>query len=110
MERKEYQVAIEHFTALTDHAPEFAQGWAERAAAYYNAGLYGPAVADLEQALALNPAHFEAIAGLAVIFEALSKPAEAYAAYTQVLGLHPYHPQATEARARLAPLVLGRSL
>lgn len=36
MEAGDYVKAIEHLTALTDHAPEFAQGFHLRATAYYN--------------------------------------------------------------------------
>ena len=31
LERGEAEVALEHLTALTDHAPGFARGWSERA-------------------------------------------------------------------------------
>ena len=47
--------AVEHLTALTDHAPDFAEGWYARAMAYYRAGLYGPSLADLRRVLDLNP-------------------------------------------------------
>src|SRR6056297_1991587 len=53
--------AIEHLTALTDHAPRFAEGWHMRSVAYARAELYGPALTDIERALALNPRHFPAI-------------------------------------------------
>ena len=34
LEAGNISVAIEHFTAVTDHAPEFAEGWHRRAQAY----------------------------------------------------------------------------
>lgn len=110
MERGEVEAAINHFTALVDHAPEFAEGWHARAGAYFHAGLLGPAVSDLEQALALNPAHYEAIAGLATLFEMIDKPQEAYDAYSQVKAIHPHHPDVTEALERLEPMVKGQEL
>ena len=67
----ENEIAIEHLTALTDHAPEFAEGWNSRAMAYYQAGLIGPSIEDLRRALALNPRHFGALSGLGVILEQL---------------------------------------
>jgi tetratricopeptide (TPR) repeat protein len=110
MERSEFDVAIEHFTALVDHAPEFAEGWVSRAGAYFQTGLLGPAVHDLEQALALNPQHYEAILGLAAIFEMLDQPKDAWDAYSQVKAIHPTHPDVTEALQRLEPLVKGQAL
>ncbi|MCB1367399.1 MAG: hypothetical protein KDK00_06540, partial [Rhodobacteraceae bacterium] len=35
LEAQEYEAAIDHLTALTDHAPEFAEGWNSRATAYF---------------------------------------------------------------------------
>ncbi|MEM9580174.1 MAG: tetratricopeptide repeat protein [Pseudomonadota bacterium] len=103
-------VAIEHFTALTDHAPEFAEGWHMRASAYYQAELYGPAIEDLARTLALNPNHFDAIQGLGAIFEQLGDHDRAYDAYTQVLAIHPYHADVIEAMERLESKVKGPAL
>jgi tetratricopeptide (TPR) repeat protein len=104
MEAEDYAAAIEHFTALTDHAPEFPEGWYGRAQAYAFTGRIGPAVEDLNRALALNPRHFDAIFGLGTIFEQLDQPDRAFDAYELVLGLHPHH---EEARARLKGLERG---
>ncbi len=71
MQAEEFDTALEHLTALTDHAPEFAEGWHARATALFNLNLYGPALEDLQRALALNPNHFGALTGLAVILQNL---------------------------------------
>lgn len=110
VERGEFEAAIGHFTALVDHAPDFAEGRVARAGAYYLVGLLGPAVQDLEVALTLNPRHYEAIFGLGAIFEAIDKPTEAYAAYAQVKAIHPHHPDVTEAMQRLEPQAKGHEL
>lgn len=104
------QSAIEHYTALTDHAPDFAEGWVERARAFFELQQFGPALSDLETALALNPNHFEAISGLGLIFETMNRPQEAYQAYTLVRSIHPNHPAVTEALERLEPVVKGQAL
>lgn len=102
--------AIEHLTALTDHAPDFAEGWHARASAYYRAGLYGPALEDLAQALRLNPNHFDAIQGLGAVFEQLGDPKRAWEAYSQVLAIHPHHAEVLEAMERIEPKVKGPAL
>lgn len=83
--------AIEHYTALTDHAPEFAEGWHRRAIAYAEAELFGPAIADLEHAIAIEPRHYNAIASLGGILQRVNRYDMAKEAYQQVLLIHPHH-------------------
>lgn len=102
--------AIEHLTALTDHAPDFAQGWYERARAYHAAGLYGPSVADLERALALNPNDYNAIYALGTVFEQFRMPKRAYEAYLRAKTIHPHHEEVLNALERLRPQAAGKDL
>jgi tetratricopeptide (TPR) repeat protein len=110
LERDDSQQAIEHFTALTDHAPEFAEGWHARASAYFDVDLYGPAVADLERALALNPNNYNAIFGLGAILETFGESARAYEAYLRAQAIHPNHEDISNAIDRLRPDVEGKEL
>lgn len=102
--------AIEHLTALTDHAPDFAEGWNLRASAYFEAGLYGPAVADLEHALSLNPNNYDAIFGLGTILEGFGDTENAYRAYQRAQAINPHHEDVTKALERLKPQVEGKAL
>ncbi|UWQ31666.1 tetratricopeptide repeat protein [Leisingera sp. M527] len=110
LERGDLQQAAEHLTALTDHAPEFARGWYERARVYFALGLYGPSVADLERALALNPMDYNAIYALGALFEQFRNPERAYQAYQRAKAIHPHHEDVSSALERLAPLAEGREL
>lgn len=110
MESGDMGTAIEHFTALTDHAPDFAEGWNARATAYFGAGLFGPSIADIRQTLALNPRHFGALAGLAMIFEQLGYPNDALKAYRAVETIHPHTPNLKDAIERLEQEVGGTEL
>ena len=110
MEEGDTRAAIEHFTALTDHAPEFAEGWHMRAQAFYAAELFGPAVADLERALALNPHNYNAIFGLGAILESFGDEERAYDAYSRVKAMHPHHEEVEAALGRLESRVGGTSL
>lgn len=104
------RAAIGHLTALTDHAPDFAEGWNARATAYYNAGQLGPAVADIGRALQLNPRHFGALSGLGMIFEELGRPEKALEVYRKVLDIDPYAEGVPEAIERLSATTEGRDL
>ncbi|MEM6478295.1 MAG: tetratricopeptide repeat protein [Pseudomonadota bacterium] len=107
MEADDFAKAIEHFTALTDHAPGFAQGFHARATAFFRAGKYGPALHDIETALALEPRHFGALAGLAVILEELGMRAEALEIYYEVRAIHPHRENLSEAIDRLEKATAG---
>ena len=107
LEVNELPTAIDHLTALTDHAPEFAEGWHALALAYYGSEMFGPAMDALEHTLALNPQHFGALRGVAAVHEQLGNDALAYDAYTQVLELRPHDEAVTEALERLAGRVQG---
>ncbi|WP_318527433.1 tetratricopeptide repeat protein [Roseobacter sinensis] len=110
LKEEETEKAIDHLTALTDHAPEFAEGWHARATAYYQAGLYGPALDDLERALALNPNNYNAIFGLGVMLREFGDLERAAEAFDRVLALNPHHENAKTAMEQLERNGIGRTL
>lgn len=110
LEAENAQSAIEHLTALTDHAPEFAEGWSARASAFYLADMYGPALADLERSLALNPNNYATIFGLGSILETLGDQKLAYEAYARAKAIHPHFEDVTNAMDRLRPDIEGKPL
>ena len=110
LEDGDFGVAVEHFTALVDHAPSFAEGYHGRATAYYNLGLYGPAIDDLRETLVLQPRHFGAMIGVAVILEELERPDDALEVWQQVEALMPNDPEVAEVIARLQTQMTGETL
>jgi len=104
------EIAIEHLTALIDHAPDFAEGWNARATAYYQTGDFGPSIADIGHVLTLNPRHFGALSGLGSIFEELEKPAQALEVYKAALAIHPHASGVNEAVQRLEAQLQGSDL
>jgi len=101
LESEDWDAALEHLTALTDHAPDFAEGYHARATAYFQTDRYGPALNDLGRALTLNPNHFGALSGLAVILEQLNMGPEALDAWRMLARIHPHRPETKEALERL---------
>ncbi len=110
MEEGYPDVAINHFSALIDHAPDFAEGWNARAIAYFQLGQFGPAVSDIAHVLRLNPRHFGALAGLGSIFEELGKPQKALEVYRAALAIHPHMTQVLDAVKRLEADTQGQNL
>lgn len=110
LEEGDVDAALDHLTALTDHAPNFAEGWHVRASVFFGLERFGMAAADLEHALALNPNNYQAIYGLGLIFEILGQPDKAYDAYSRALAIHPHHEEVTNAVNRLKPQIAGKAL
>lgn len=110
IEAGDVPAAIEHFTALTDNAPDFAEGWNARATAYFMAGEIGPSVNDIAKTLSLNPRHFGALSGLGMIFEQLDQPEKALEAYRAALAIHPQLQGVIESIERLETETAGQDL
>ncbi|MBY5988000.1 tetratricopeptide repeat protein [Roseovarius atlanticus] len=110
LEAGDTRAAIEHFTALTDHAPDFAEGYHLRAMAYADSDMFGPALADIERALALNPRHYNAIASLGGILYHVESYAKAKQAFDLVLTLHPHHQEVEEILPMVEREIGGRDL
>jgi tetratricopeptide (TPR) repeat protein len=106
----EFNLAVEHFTAIIDQDPDFAEAWNARATAYYNSGDYGPSVADIAHVLSLNPRHFGALTGFAAILEETGKPEEALEVYKAALAIHPHLEGVSDAISRLETQAEGQEL
>jgi len=110
LQQGDTEAAIEHLTALTDHAPDFAEGWNALATAYFMAGDYGPSVKDIGKTLTLNPRHFGALAGLGMILEDLGDSKGALAAYEAALAIHPQLQGVKDSVERLKDEAAGQEL
>ncbi len=101
LETEDYAAAVEHLSALTELAPDFAEGWNARATAFYLMGEFSLSMADIEHVLALEPRHFGALSGLGFILEAMDRPEMALKAFEAVHALNPHRPDVNAAIARL---------
>lgn len=104
------QAALDHFSALVDHAPDFAEGYNGRATAYYLLDMYGQAIDDIREVLIRNPRHIGAMQGFSVMLEELGREAEALEVLRMVRALHPQAPQVEAAVERLELKLHGQSL
>lgn len=102
--------AVEHFSALIDHAPDFAEAYNSRATAYFHLGYLGPSLDDIRITLSLNPRHFGALSGFGMILNELGRKDEALQIYDEVLAIYPHAQGIIEARARLLEELQGQTL
>lgn len=110
MNKGDLKEAIQHLTALVDHAPEFAEGWNARATAFFLSNQYGLSVADIETTLSLNPRHFGALTGLGMILEQTGDSEAALRVFRQAETVHPKRPSIKTAIERLEEKAGGKSL
>ncbi|MCU0906698.1 MAG: tetratricopeptide repeat protein [Rhodobacteraceae bacterium] len=92
IDAEDWAAAVDHLTALTDHAPDVAEGWHLRATAFFQQGRYGEALEDLGRTLALDPRHYNAMAGLAVILGEMGDRDGALAVWRMVKVANPHRP------------------
>ncbi|WP_233192676.1 hypothetical protein [Acidimangrovimonas sediminis] len=110
IETNHTDAAIAHLTALIDHAPGFAEGYNLRAMAYYQAGLFGPALSDIGKTLELNPKQFGALAGLGMILEGSGFDKKALEAYKASAAIDPHQSRVNDAIHRLEAAAAGEEL
>ncbi|MFV0409178.1 MAG: tetratricopeptide repeat protein [Paracoccus sp. (in: a-proteobacteria)] len=101
LDEGDYPAAIGHLTALLDHTSEHAMGYQLRAMAYWLIGDYGPAAADLQRTLVLEPKQYLALTQLGTMLEELGDNAAAAEALRRSLEINPHQQDAADALARL---------
>ncbi len=84
-----------------DAAPGFAEAWNKRATLHWLLGNHDKSVEDIAATLSLEPRHFGALSGLAMIHEAQGRAFEAMEALERVRGIHPHLPHLAERIQRL---------
>lgn len=108
--RNDLESALAMFRGVTQIAPDFAEGWSKRATVYYLMDDARNAVAALEHVLALEPRQFDALYGLAEIFEDWGDKKRALAALNAALAIDPQIDGAAERLKSLQLDVHGRGI
>ena len=108
LKNEAYQQAVELFTTVIEADPGFAEGYNQRAIAYFMLEEWSKAIRDCKQTIALNPYHFGAFAGMGHVYVRLGKIEEAIEAYKQALIINPNLISIAEAVLRLHRQAEGR--
>ena len=88
--RFDYDEALFYNRATVVHAPQFAEGWNQLGYVFFLAGKYDASLVAIEKTLELEPMHYAALAGRAIILIQQGKNAEAQVALKQALAIDPW--------------------
>ena len=89
LKNENFTEAVEQFTAVIETSPNFAEGYNQRAIAYFMLEAWENALEDCKQTIKLNAHHFGAFAGMGHVYLRLGKIDEAVDAYKQALIINP---------------------
>ncbi len=89
MNKGDYITSLRLLDYIVNKVPKFAEGWNIRATLHYLMMNYELSIIDINQTLELNPRHFGALNGLALIYENKGQKIKALEAYEAVFKLSP---------------------
>ena len=89
IKKEQYAEAIDLLTEVTQIAPEFAEGYNQRAIAYFMLEEWEQSIDDCKKVVTLNPVHFGAFAGIGQCYLQLGNFREALKAFQRALEIHP---------------------
>lgn len=78
------------FSAVIEAEPGYAEAWNKRATVRYMRERYTAAAADIRRALALEPRHFGALAGLGLVYMQLERYRAAIESFERALEINPW--------------------
>ncbi len=96
LSEKNYGLALRFLDAVVDLAPDYAEGWHQRAVVHYSRNEFARALGDLRRVLALDENHYKALEGLSRMLEETGQKAGALAAHRKLMSVHPYWPDADQ--------------
>ncbi|WP_046863119.1 tetratricopeptide repeat protein [Microvirga massiliensis] len=110
MHRKDYPLAVELLDRVLVLQPGWAEAWYRRANVFYMLDDPVSAIADIREAVHLEPRHFGAWTGLGHILMSSDDKTRALEAYRRALTIYPQLSTVQDLVKRLAPEVDGLDL
>ena len=90
---RDFDAAVAAFDDLVEYCPDYAEGYNQRAFVHFLRGQYGPALEDLDRALARSPRHVGALSGKALTLFGLGRMDAGQAVLREALELNPWIPE-----------------
>lgn len=93
----DHALALDLLDVVVVLKPSFAEGWNRRATVHYMNEDFGKSLVDIERTLALEPRHWGALSGLAIIQRRLGFDDDALVTFKRALEVNPGLENAVEA-------------
>ena len=94
---EDHALALDLLDVIVVLKPSYAEGWNRRATVHYMREDFGKSLVDIERTLALEPRHWGALSGLAIIQRRLGYEADALQTFKRALEVNPGLENAVEA-------------
>ncbi|POF28705.1 tetratricopeptide repeat protein [Roseibium marinum] len=86
----DFQGARDLLDEVVAEAPDYSEGWNQRAFILFLQGDYEASLIDIERALKLEPRHFGALSGKAMIFMTMGRVKLGQEALRKAVEIHPF--------------------
>jgi len=93
--------SINYFTRVIKSNPNFAEAWNKRATAYYMMGKFDKSMFDINETLRLEPRHFGAMDGMALIFIHQKKYRKAIKVFDEIIKIFPKSKKTLDKKKRI---------
>jgi tetratricopeptide (TPR) repeat protein len=110
IEEKKYPQALDILDQIVILRPNFAEAWNRRATVHYLGDDYASSLADIRNALALEPRHFGALSGLGLILEETGRKDQAAEVFRKALDINPQLETVKKSLERLEKEIDGDSI
>ncbi|MCB1755630.1 MAG: tetratricopeptide repeat protein [Gammaproteobacteria bacterium] len=90
LDEQKLDKALAIFTRITEIKPDFAEAWNKRATVYYLLGDYEKSLNDVDKTLSLEPRHFGALSGQALIYLHSGDRISAMSGFRKALSINPF--------------------
>ncbi len=84
------ELALDLLDSILALKPDWSEAYSRRAAIHFQRKDMDAAMRDLRQTLVLEPRHFQALAGIGMIFQQGGNPKQALSAFREALKINPY--------------------
>jgi len=110
MEAREFETALALLDSMIEINPRYTEAWAQRATLHFVRKDIYRSLADLRVVLALEPRHYQALAGLGVILQDFGEDKRALEAFRRAIEINPHIENIPELVRRLKLKVEGRDI